>query len=39
MINDVTYILYVTDGMTNEMNDVHQLLHCMRIARQDISTN
>ena len=32
-------VLYKTDAMKNKMNEVHQLLHCMRIARQNISTN
>ena len=33
----MSHILYITDGMKNEMNDVHQILHCMRIAKQKIS--
>ena len=35
----MSHILYITDGMKNELNDVHQLLHCMRIADKNINTN
>ena len=26
--------LYISNGINNEINDLHQLLHCIRIARQ-----